>query len=660
MEPVSAWNLIWVMALAYLSTYGLGALACMAAGLRLHSGFERLGVYCGVGAVIIGWAGYALILLQAPLVLRIFMWLASAVGAVMIAWRPEGRGDEKHYAPRAVAVAILGGLLALVIQRIGVHGMVRVGPEGALLCQGLWPDLLCRAGILDEFMSFDGTLQWPWLAGVELSGMSMLRFSAMGSVLSAAGLGVENYQHIGMWFGLYGIPVSAGAIFALFRRFGVAPMVAAVAVVLTAFLGNPRWLMHERFAHSPTLIWAGNEVFAFVFPAVYAALVVIFQTVQEFTWPIGVLGAVLVASIIGFGPWFSVAIIGGIGVWFVVCLLRKDGVRPAATLVIGAVGAALTLKFVCGTGAAEGTFIEAVGRSPVILSMSWAFPFLGEPLGELFQSPDAIAMAKLVKYVIIYLCAIGFFVLGTLWVRALLLSETEKWDIRKLRRPGNGLVACMAAVALALVSFTDFQKFSYANADYDMLRLTWVPLLLVNLALADYLYRRRARLRTWLGVLAAVALLVLGGWEHGYYILQRRALEQPVYVTAHDAAAIEYLNTHASASDTVLINPDYVPSGRDIVSHQWGYVSCLGLPRTWLGNREMVFRNTQQDLWYTRKAAYEQSWRQKRPDRQRRFIAEHDIDWIYVQNGEPSVAPDVGAELRFESGPVRLYQVRGR
>lgn len=653
MTPVSPIQMLWMLVLAYLSTYGLGAAVCLPARVHPRGGFARTGLYCGVGVAILGWAGYVCSLNAWGLAARIIVWAAAALGAVLIAWGRRVPADEPDaLSGRVRMVILLAVLLALGFRAAAVWGQVWVD-EAGLHCGGLWPDLLYRNATIKEFMTFDGPPEWPWLAGEPLKGSSLLRLSAAAPVLAAAGIEPPHYQFAAVWLMLYGIPVAAGALFAMLRYAGISPMAAAVALVITAFFGNPRWLMEERFAHSPSLIWAGGDVFSFVFPVVYAALGLIFAVIRRFTWAAAALVALMMASMTGHGPWFTMALLGGAIVWLLYTLLRRRDRRAGVAIAFGALLGLVTLRTVCGTGAGggEGSPLDILAPSPVIRSMAWAFPFLSEPLRPLLSDVSAASAAKLAKFAVTYLCAIGFFILGSLWVRAAFLADWHTWDWGKLRTPAYSFVAAVTLAGLGGTCFLDFSRAAYSYAGYDMLRLLWVPLVFANVALADFALRHRGALNRWWGILIAVVIVGLGGWEYSYYVLLRRALLPPDTVAAGEMQAIGYLNEHASADDIVLIDPltqtDPAPG---VVTHNWGYFSGLCVPAVWLDNRDMAYKFAQNEEWDRRANAL----RALTPGGAEAFMAAESIDWVYLPPGSPLqgtlIPPGTRAVLQTQTG----------
>ena len=371
MTPVSPIQMLWMLVLAYLSTYGLGAALCLPARVHPCGGLSRTGLYCGVGVAVLGWAGYVCSLNAWGLAARIIVWAAAALGAVLIAWGRRAPAEEPEpLSGRLRMVILLAVLLALGFRAAAVWGQVWVDDAG-LHCGGLWPDLLYRNATIKEFMTFDGAPEWPWLAGVPLKGSSLLRLSAAAPVLAAAGIEPPHYQFAAVWLMLYGIPVAAGALFAMLRYAGISPIVAALALVITAFFGNPRWLMEERFAHSPSLIWAGGDVFSFVFPVVYAAAGLIFACIRRFSWPVAALVAFMMASMTGHGPWFTMALLGGAMLWLLYALLRRRDRRAGMAIAFGALLGLVTLRTVCGTGAGGGRAARWISSRPHPSSARW-------------------------------------------------------------------------------------------------------------------------------------------------------------------------------------------------------------------------------------------------------------------------------------------------
>ncbi len=662
MEQVSVVTMLWTLALAYMATYGLGAAACALAKIRPTGGIGRIGVFCGVGTVIVGWVGYICAVNSWELLARLVVWIAALTGAALIAWhRRQDRDEDEPIPGRALLVLMLAIVIAIGYRAGISYGQVRLTDEG-LSARGLWPDLLYRNAIVKEFMTFDGPPQWPWLAGKPLKGTSVLRFSATATLLSAAGVRPDQYQHAASWLGLYGIPVAAGAIFALLRFAGAAPMVAALAVLITAFFGNPRWLMAERFAHSPTLVWAGGDVFAFVFPAFYATVAVAFAVAGRFIWPAAILGIFMLGSVTAFGPWFALALTFGILLWLLYCLVSRSSCKAALALSIGAVLGLVTLKTLCGTGAGGGSLLAILGPSPVIRSMQWAFPFLAEPLGPLIADMSPLAIAKLLKFAIAYGCAAMFFMLGSLWVRALFIADWRRWEWRKLGTPAYALGGGIVVAGFLLTTCCDFSKVAYDYAGYDMLRLLWLPLLFANLALAQYAYEHRANLRRWWAIAVAVIVIGLGGWEYSYYVLEKRMIEPPYHVRAAELEVISYINQHADADDTVLINPLVAAETKpEKVGHDWGYFSGLCIPALWLDNRDMAYKFAQHQEWDRRALRLRSVMAHSDPMTVLWFLGSEDIGWIYLQGDDDFEVglgePDLGLETAFSNEAGRLYRV---
>ena len=663
MEQVAVANMLWAIVLAYMATYGLGAPVCRLAGLRQLGGLARIGVCCGVGTVVIAWVGYASAVNGWPSCGKLVVWAAALVGAVMMASRFRLRADESdEVLPRRVILILLLAIVVGLGYRAAIYsGQVKVTEEG-LSGRGLWPDLLYRNGIVKEFMTCDEPPEWPWLAGSPLKGTSVLRLSATATLLSAAGISSRQYQHASEWLGLFGIPVAAGGLFALFIAAGASPLIAALAVLITAFFGNPRWLMEERFAHSPVLIWAGGDAFAFVFPALYATAAVVVSVARQWVWPAGLLAVFMLASVTAFGPWFALPLILGILLWLLYAFASHRGRRPALALSFGALLGALVLKVLCGTGAAGGASpLAVIGPSPVIRAMAWAFPFLGEPLTPLIADLSPVALAKLLKFAIAYGCAAVFFVFGSLWTRAIFVADWRRWEWYKLRRPEYSLLAAVVIAGLALTLLCDFRKVAYSYADYDMLRLLWLPLLLGNLALAHYACANAAAVRRWYGVVLAVIVVALGAWEYSYYVLEKRVIEPAQIIPAGDLQLISWLNDHASPGDRVLINPFFQPDTPGRVSHNWGYFSGLCVPAVWLDNRDMAYKFAQHEEWDRRARVLRDLMAAKEPASLRRFVATEGIGWICLQ-GDETFATDTGKaglELVFRNSAGRVYRAPG-
>jgi hypothetical protein len=661
MEEVAVAKMLWAIVLAYMATYGLGAPVCRLAGLRQLGGLARIGVCCGVGTVIIAWIGYGCAVNAWPLAGKVVVWAAALVGAVTMAFRfRRNSADSEEVLPRRVILILLLAIVVALGYRAAIYsGQVRVTEEG-LSGRGLWPDLLYRNAIVKEFMTCDEPPEWPWLAGIPLKGTSVLRLSATATLLSAAGISSRQYQHASEWLGLFGIPVAAGALFALFLAAGASPLIAALAVLISAFFGNPRWLMEERFAHSPVLIWAGGDAFAIVFPVLYAALAVVVSVAREWAWPAAVVAVFMLASVTAFGPWFALPLVLGIFLWLLYTLTSHRGRKPALVLSIGALLGVLTLKFLCGTGAAGGAGLAAViGPSPVIRSLAWAFPFLDEPLTPLMAELSPSAVAKLVKFTISYGCAAVFFVLGSLWTRGIFIVGWRRWEWYKLRRPAYSLLAAVVIAGLALTVLCDFRKAAYSYADYDMLRLLWVPLLLGNLALAHYACVNAAALRRWYGVVLAVIVVALGAWEYSYYVLEKRLIEPAHIIPAADLELISYLNDHAATGDRVLINPFLEPDTPAMVSHNWGYFSGLCVPAIWLDNRDMAYKFAQHNEWDRRAGLLKDLMGAKEPAALRQFLATERVGWVCLQSDD-SFATEMeqaGLEMVFSNSTGRIYRI---
>jgi len=203
--------------------------------------------------------------------------------------------------------------------------------------------------------------------------------------------------------------------------------------------------------------------------------------------------------------------------------------------------------------------------------------------------------------------------------------------------------------------FLDFSRAAYSYAGYDMLRLLWIPLVFANVALADFALRHRGALNRWWGILIAVVIVGLGGWEYSYYILLRRALLPPDTVAAGEMQAIEYLNEHAAADDLVLIDPlTQSNPAPGMVTHNWGYFSGLCIPAVWLDNRDMAYKFAQNEEW-DRRADMLRSLEQADAAG---FMAAESIDWLYLPPQSPLRAALIppGARPVLQTQTGSLYQ----
>jgi len=292
--------------------------------------------------------------------------------------------------------------------------------------------------------------------------------------------------------------------------------------------------------------------------------------------------------------------------------------------------------------------------------MDWAFPFLAEPLRPLLADMSPVAAAKLLKFAVTYACAAVFFILGSLWVRAAFIADWQRWEWRKLSDPTVALCGGIVVAGIALTTCCDFRKGAYDYADYDMLRLLWLPLLFANLALAHYAYEHRASVRRWWGVVMAIIVIGLGAWEYSYYVLEKRAIELAYHIARAELDAVAYINQHAAADDTVLINPLLLAqTAPQAVGHDWGYFSGLCIPTVWLDNHDMAYKFAQQDEWDRRARLLRRVMASKDETAVRQFLANEAIDWVYLQGDDAfAVGPAaVGLQLVLENCAGRLYRV---
>lgn len=661
MESVSTLQMIWMVAVAYLATYGIGAPLYRLAGLRVPGLLARVGLSCGIGVAALGWIGWLCAINGWALAIRITVWLAVALGVFMLALDSNQKCDDMQPLSRNAKLILIIAIVVAFAYRGAINwGQVGVTAEGAY-CRGLWPDLLYRNAIVKEFMTFDGMPEWPWLSGQPLKGTSILRFSSVAAIMVGANIAPDQYQLAAGWLGLFGIPVAAGAIFALLSAMGVGPVVAALAVLVTAFFGNPRWLMAERFAHSPSLVWAGDDVFSIVFPVVYGTMAIAFALVRRFSWPLAGLAIFMLGTVTAFGPWFALALLGGIGVWFFYCIITRTSIPAAVALIGGTFLGVVTLKLLCGTGVASNDSpLAFIGPSPVIRDMNWAFPFLAEPIHDALAGPSATGIAKLIKFTVAYVCAVGFFLLGSLWTRAIFIADWRDWDWRKLMRPQNALVVAIALVGIFLTSCCDFRKVAYTYADYDMLRLLWLPLIFGNLALAQFAYVHRKSLLHWWGIAIAVIVVGLGAWEYSYYVVEKRIVADTYHISSAELEIISYLNANAGLRDTVLLDPwAAAATTPERVGHNWGYVSGLVLPGVYLDNHDMAFKFAQDEEWNRRAQLVKNILSSTNRYFVRSQLAELSVDWVYLQRTATfGVEPgDVGLSPVIQNDAGCLYRL---
>jgi hypothetical protein len=327
MNPPPLYSMLLLVAGTYLATYGPGRLLVHLLGLKVGSFQERLGLSCALGAVVLGWLGYVAVMGGAPWLALAAGWLAMALGVLMVVrgltWAQESC-DLTNRNRAVLGLAVLIGLAfaaGMNYWQIAYHG------DGSLSGRFVWPDLLYRNAVMSRLMACDGPPDWPWLAGVPMKGMSLLRFTAILPVMKALSIPATHYQVAALWLGLFGVPVAACALLAFFRALGAGQGVSAWAVVLTSFLGNPRWLLNDRFAHSPALHWAGTDVFAISVPVLFAMLALIVLAIRERQSGALWLAAFMLASGMGHTPWAGLSVYAAVALFLAICLVRRQGHR---------------------------------------------------------------------------------------------------------------------------------------------------------------------------------------------------------------------------------------------------------------------------------------------------------------------------------------------
>ncbi|MEN6641347.1 MAG: hypothetical protein ABFE08_02765 [Armatimonadia bacterium] len=660
MYPPPLWLMIAFVIAVYLAAYGPGRLLCRLAGLRLGSAQERLGVACAVGLVILGWVGYLAAMNSQPWLATGFGWLAIGLGAGMVVWDLT-RGREACDLQRSQRlVFVLAVLVGLLFTAAMNWGQIRYLDDGSLAGRFVWPDLLYRNAVLSSLMDCAGRPDWPWLAGVPMKGMSLLRFTALLPVMKALGISSNYYQVAALWLGLFGVPVAACCALALYRALGATAAVAATATLLTAFLGNPRWLLNDRFAHSPALHWAGTDIFAVAVPVLLTMLALLVLAVRERQKGAIWLSLLMLVSGLGHVPWLGLAVYVAMPLWLVICLIRRQDVGLAATLTAGALLGIVVLKLFMGTGTGGGSPLAAIGPSPTIRALSWAFPFLSEPLSPLLANPSATSALKLLKFLAVYPIAVIFYLLGSLWVRSLVLLAAHRFPWRRLAQPEYLLGLCLVTGGVLLSAVVDFNKLAYQGAQYDVLRVLWPALLLANLGLAYLLVENWTWLRRRWGLLLLLVLVFYGSWENAQLSLWCRVGLPVSIVSADEMAALRYLDQHASPRDIVLIDPRYQPTpGRfpqiEHLGHNWGYVSGLLNARIWLDNEDMARKFGQGELWDARYAELRRATDGGEAG-MRRLLKEDDIRWIIAQGGRR--LESYGLSEVFREGEVRVYVPR--
>jgi hypothetical protein len=539
-------------------------------------------------------------------------------------------------------------------------------PDGSLAGRFLWPDLLYRNAVMSGLLAFNGLPDWPWLAGVPMKGMSLLRFTAIVPSLTAAGLGAVHYHAAAVWLGLFGVPVAAGACLAFYRALGAGGGAAALAVLFTALLGNPRWLLNDRFAHSPALHWAGTDVFAIAVPVLLGLLALVALAVRETRPGTLTLALLMLLSGPGHAPWMSLSLYAGLILWLGICLLRRQSRGLALTLALGALGGVAVLKLLMGTGSGGGSPLSALGPSGLIRNLSWACPFLSEPLQPLLAARDPVSLMKLAKFTSVYAFGVLFYLWGSLWVRNLMWLDAHRWRPERLREPLPCLLACVVVAGIALSSLVDFNRLAFQGAQYDALRLLWPALLLANLALAGAALARRQWLRSAGGIVVLLVILFYGTWENSQVALWSRTGLAWSTLPAAETAALRTLQAQARPTDIVLLNPHTIPfaisltppagPGEEPLSHRWGYVSGLLPCRVYLDNEDMARKFGQGPLWDNRRREVQDLLAEPRAEVVRQRLRQWGINWLLLQNDDRLAAPLELPEV-FRQGSVRVYRV---
>lgn len=657
--------MLLLVAGTYLATYGPGRLLVHVLGLKVASFQERLGISCAVGAVVLGWVGYVAAMAGAPGLAIAGGWVAIALGIIMIVrgltWAKE-TCDLTNTNRAILALAVLIGLgfaAGMNYWQIAYHA------DGSMSGRFVWPDQLYRNAVLARLLACDGILDWPWLAGTPLQGMSLLRFATFVPIFKALAVPATHYQVAALWLGLFGVPVAACAAFAFFRAFGTHQRVAALAVLLTSFLGNPRWLLNDLFAHSPALHWAGTDVFAIAVPVLLAMLALMVLAIRERQSGALWLSVLMLVSGLGHAPWLGLAVYVAAPLWLVYVAVgdrsyRRRMMGTAAALTVAAGLGAVALKVLMGSATAEGSALAGLGPSPTIRDLSWAFPFLAEPLTPLLADLGPTAALKLLKFCAIYPVALGFYLWGSMWTRNVLLPHGHRFPWRRLREPDWAFGLCLVLGGVLLSGFVNFDKLQYVGAQYNALRVLWPALLLANLGCALLLVDYGPKLRRGLPLAILLVLIFYGAWENVQLVLWSRTGLPPVTVAADDMAALRYLAVQARPDEVLFIMPRTLPpmclTPPLNIGHNWGYVSGLLPVRVWLDNEDMARKFGQGELWDGRWGEAQQAVRGG-PEGFARFLERHGITWVLAQ--DESLAREcasAGLSEAFRSGGVAVFE----
>lgn len=655
------------LALITLTTYGAGTVLSRLGRLGLQSGPERFGISCALGAAALGWLGYIAAVARLPLIAVAATWAFAAlgIGAMVRDWMRRQRPADPELTLRQWKVLLLAVAVGLAFAAGMQWGQIRYNADGSLAARFLWPDLLYRNALVARYLNFDGPPDWPWLAGEPLRGMSVLRFTALTPVLKALGISSDCYQVTALWLGLYGVPVAACAAFACFRALGASAGVSAVAVLLTAFCGGPRWLLNDRFAHSPALHWAGSDVFAVAVPVLLALLALVVIAARERR--VGLLGLAmfLLVSGPGFVPWLGLSVYAGLPLALLVALVRRRDVGAVAVLAAGALLGLVVLRVLMGTGASGGgSALAAVAPSEAVRHLNWAIPFLAEPLRPLLASPTPTNVMKLAKFAAVFPWAVLVFLLGSLWVRAVVLLDARNWRWGLLQQTEYSVVASWVVAGVLLSTIVDFRRLAYDFAGYDALRILWPALLVANLGVATLAARHREWLHARWGPVVLALFVFYGAWENTQLVLWTRTGLEWAVVPAPQMACLRYLRDHSGSNDIVLITPtavtarDGLPPGEVPAQHAWGYVSGLLDARVYLDNHDMAAKFGQGPIWQQREQALADVRAGHSPEAAEGFLRAQGVRWVLVED-DPRWADRLaaaGCRLMFRDGGCEVYE----
>ena len=655
--------MLLMLAVLGLATYGYGGLLAALCRLRYFNLIERIGIWCGLGAIVLGWTGYLGAVWHAPWLAAGAVWLGVAAGVGCIAWAALRRPPTTRL-ERTEQWLLWGALaIGLLLTAVTSYGQLQYGADGSIACRFLWPDLLYRNAIISAYLNCDGNPDWPWLADVPMSGMSVFRFTVITGVMKAIGLSSEYYHVAALWLGLFGVPVTVCAAFALFRAMGADTKASALAVLLTSFVGNPRWLLNERFAHSPALHWSGTDVFAVSIPVFFVLMALIFMAARERHIGLWIAAGFILASATGHAPWMALPVYTGVLLWAGAAIVTRRATGAAWLCALGALLGIAVLRYVCGTGTTEGGGLtEIFGPTRVIRNLQWAIPFLGEPLRPLLEQLSPVNLLKLFKFIAVYPVAAALYVLGSLWVRAVIICSIGEVNRERLREPHYCLVACISVTAILLSTVVDFDKAAFQGAWYDTLRFMWAPLLFANLGVALLALRNREYLRRGWRLVGVLLFLFYGSWETVQIAQWSRIGLTRDVIPAAQVQALHYLSEHAQPRDIVLINPmsrTEIP-GASVVGHNWGYASGLLNARFWLDNQDMAFKFGQEEIWMGRLQQLKAVLHDADGAALQRFLQDNDIHWVILEGADEFGADpsEAGLQQVFAAGDVRVYENR--